>query len=516
LYKDTIAPVVTINSPTNNTYWNLAPYLNVSAFDPNLDTIWYGVNSINITLSNNTNQQLSSSIWNSLPDEGVFEVYIYANDTFGYLNDIFMLTLHKDVLIPTLIINSPLNNTYHKLPPIINVTVLDPYFYSLWYRVGTQNVALTNNTNQQLLDSFWNSLPEEGDFDIYFYANDSAGNVNDLFTLNLNKDITNPAITIINPDPFDLFGDIAPYFELSINELNLIETWYILYNLTWNSLNYTFDGLTGAINQLAWDEFWNGTVTISFFANDTLNNLGFSEVTVRKNRFAPIITIIDPPDNELLGIDAPNFTIYKAGLVLNTTWYYIDNKNFTFSGLNVTIDQIAWDTYGFSDVTITFYINNSLGQMGFDTITLRKDPDPPIATINFIPPFNNNSYCDIEPTFRVLVYEPNNHSIWYRVGTTNVFISNNTEITLLSAIWNSLPQGVFTIEVFANDRLGYMNDPLTLTFYKDTLAPKLVINQPYNYYYNAPPPINVSVYDPNFAPLSLTYTVVGYLPGSIT
>ena len=515
LYKDTVAPSVTINSPANNTFWNSAPFLNITAIDPNLDTIWYSVDNVNITLQNNEVLPLNDTIWSNLPAEGKFEIQIYANDSFGYLNDNYMLTLYKDVVVPTLIINSPLNNTYHKVEPIINVTVLDPYFDLLWYQVEAQEVELINNTSQQLLISIWDSISEEDAFTIYFFANDSAGNLNDLFKLDLNKDVRDPVITIINPDSDDLFGDIAPDFEISISESNLNQTWYMLYNQTWNSLNYTFNEFTGTINQTAWEEFWNGTVTIRFYANDTLNNLGFIEVTIRKNIFAPIITIVSPESNDLFGIEAPNITLYKAGLELDTTWYTIDNgaTNYTFFGLDVVINQAAWDNYGFGDVIITFYVNDSLGEIGYDTITIRKDPDSPEITIFFINPSTNNTYWDVEPTFRVSVYEPNNHSIWYRVGLTNVFISNNTDITLQSAIWDNLPQGIFTIEIFANDTLGYINDTITLIFKKDTLAPQLIINQPNDFtYYNSPPPINITVFDPNSGVPDCTYTVTGYSP----
>ncbi|GAJ05831.1 unnamed protein product, partial [marine sediment metagenome] len=257
---------------------------------------------------------------------------------------------------------------------------------------------------------------------------------------------------------------------LNVTDANLDEVWYQLNNGTVTTDNYTW---TSSISQTVWDQVENGNVSIIFYANDTFNHLGFANVTVRKNIDNPIITIENPQENELFGIIAPNITIYKSGTELNTTWYTIDYgvTNYTFFGLNVVINQAAWDNYGFGDVIITFYINDSLGKIGYDIISLRKDPDSPEITIFFINPSTNNTYWDIEPTFRVLVYEPNNHSIWYRVGMTNVFISNNTDIELQSAIWNDLPQGIFTIEIFANDTLGYLNDSITLTFYKDTLAP---------------------------------------------
>ncbi|MFX0007373.1 MAG: hypothetical protein ACFFAV_11695, partial [Candidatus Hermodarchaeota archaeon] len=513
LYKDTLAPTLLINAPMNATFYNSPPFFNVSAFDPNLDTIWYSINNINKTLTNNTLQQLDLSIWNGLPEEGEFQVYFYANDTFGYLNNNITLTLYRDIIAPNLIINTPSNNTYWKVAPTINVIVMDSYLHTIWYRVLGTNIILLNNTDQQLNSNIWENLPEEGEFTIYFYANDTSGNINNFSILKLHKDIRNPSITINNPKRNDLFGDIAPSFDISISETYLNQTWYTVVGGT---LNYSFIGFTGQINQGLWNEFSNGTVTIRFYANDTVGNLGIVEVTIRKNIYAPIITIISPGENELFGIDAPNFTIYKSGLALNTTWYTIDNgfTNFTFYGLIGTIDQDAWELYGFANITITFYINDSLGKIGYDVVTIKKDPDPPVISITFINPVSNNSYCSVEPIFRVSVYEPHLLKIWYKVGTITVEIPNNSDITLNSSIWDNLYQGKFVIEIFAEDLLGYVNDPANLTYYKDTLAPTLIINDPYHQaYYDSPPPINVTVFDPNF--LTLTYTVIGYLPSNI-
>jgi hypothetical protein len=510
LYKDTIAPSITINSPVNNTFWNSRPYLNITAIDPNLDTLWYRVGTTNITLSSDIEELLNDSIWDDLA-EGPFNIEIFANDTFGHVNNSYVLTLYKDITTPSLIIILPINGTIYNSQPSINVTVFDSYFHTLWYRVGNTNITLNNNTEELLDLTIWDSLPEEGTFFIYFYANDSVGNLNNTFVLTLYKDIKAPTIIINSPQSNDLFGVNSPSVSLNVQDTNLEGVWYQLSNGTVTTNNYTW---TGSISQAVWDQVGNGTVNIRFYANDTFNHLGFAEVAVRKNIKKPIILIENPQENELFGIIAPNITIYKSGTELNTTWYTIDYgvTNYTFFGLNVVINQIAWDDYGFGDVTITFYINDSLGKIGSDTITIRKDPDSPEITIFFINP-SNNTYSDIEPTFRVSVYEPNNHSIWYRVGMTNVFISNNTDITLQSAIWDNLPQGIFTIEIFANDTLGYMNAPITLTFYKDTLAPQLIINQPNDFTpYNSRPPINITVFDPNSGVPDCTYTVSGYSP----
>jgi len=505
LYKDTLSPEIIINSPEDSTHFNSRPRINITAIDPNLHTLWYRVGNTNITLNNNTEELLNLTIWNSLP-EGPFNIEIFANDTFGHFNNSYVLTLYKDTTTPSLIINLPINETTHNSRPSINVTIFDSYLDTLWYRVGNTNITLNNNTEVLLNLTIWDGLPDEGAFFIYFYANDSAGNLNNTFILTLYKDIKAPTIDIISPQPNDLFGDNAPPVSLNIQDANLNETWYHLSNGTVTTNNYTW---TGSINQTLWNQFGNGTVIIRFYANDTFNHLGFAEITVRKNVYNPIIMIEDPQDNDLFGIIAPNFTIYKSGTELNTTWYMLvgGSENFTFFGLNGTINQTAWESFGLGNITIRFYINDSLGKIGTDEVTIRKDPAPPQLTTTFINPTGNNTYCAVEPNFKITVFEANLDMLWYKVGNTSIAIINDTSFFLDSGIWNNLTQGKFIIEIFANDSLGYFNDAYTIVFYKDSIAPLIIINSPVNQtYWNVPPPINITAIDPN---LNLLYYMVG-------
>jgi len=510
LYKDTLAPEIIINSPEDSTHFNSQPRINITAIDPNLDTIWYRVGTTNITLTSDIEELLNDSIWNGLP-EGPFNIEIFANDTFGHFNNSYVLTLYKDTITPSLIINLPINETIYNSRPSINVTVFDSYLDTLWYRVGNTNITLNNNTEELLNLTIWNNLPEEGAFFIYFYANDSAGNLNNTLVFTLYRDVSAPTIIINSPQPNDLFGENSPSVILNVQDANLDQIWYQLSNGTVTTNNYTW---TGDINQTVWDQVGNGTVTIKFYANDTFNHLGFAEVTVRKLLDNPIIMIEDPHENDLFGIIAPNFTIYKSGTDLNTTWYTLNDgsTNFTFYGLNGTINQSAWESFGFGNITIRFYINDSLGNIGFDEITVRKDPDPPQLTITYIYPLQQDlPFSDTEPTFRVTVFDPNLHKLWYKVNTTIIELINNTDHTLDSGIWISLPQGYFIIEIFANDTLGYLNNSVILTYSKDTIAPMLTIHTPNDLgFYDTRPPINVTVFDQTFN--SLTYSVIGYLP----
>jgi hypothetical protein len=494
LYKDTLAPDVIINLPSDNSYWNSPPPINVSAFDPNFHQLWYKVNTDTIFLTNGLEELLNASIWSGL-GEGLFTIEIYANDTFNQINNSYVLTLYKDTITPTLIINLPINGTTHNSRPSINITVFDSYLDTLWYSVEGSTITLYNNTQVSLNLTIWDNLPDEGEFLIYFYANDSAGNMNNTIVYTLYKDIRAPIITINSPQTNDLFGENPPTVSLDVQDANLDKIWYQLSNGTIVTNNYTW---TGTINQTVWDQIWNGSVTIRFYANDTFNHQGSAEVSVRKNIFNPIIMIEDPQEYDLFGIIAPNFTIYLSGTDLNSTWYTIDNglTNFTFTGLNGTIDQDAWSNFGFDNITITFYINDTLGRIGSDSVIVSKDPDPPLITINS--PDDGIYYGD-PPDIQVTATDPNLDSVWYVVGANQVILTNGVSELLNSSIWDGLPQGQFLLKIYANDTLGYTNDTFILTLYKDTLAPFLVINNPTNQtYYNNRPPINITVYDPNF------------------
>lgn len=82
--KDTQAPVITINSPADgDVFGKTPPSFNITVTDPNLDTIWYTVDS-NFTIIDSTLiWTINQTIWSALP-EGSVTITIYANDTLGH------------------------------------------------------------------------------------------------------------------------------------------------------------------------------------------------------------------------------------------------------------------------------------------------------------------------------------------------------------------------------------------------------------------------------------------------
>jgi hypothetical protein len=472
LIKDLTPPVITINSPINNTHYSSPPDIDITAFDVNLDTVWYTVMGTKIILTLSV-EPLDLGIWNSLP-EGEFQILIFANDSAGNLNNSLTLTLFKDTLEPLITINSPLNNSYYNSTPTLNIVAFDPNLLSISYKVlSYAPIVLINNTDMLFNSSIWIDLPQ-GWFNIQIIAEDSLGNLNDSVILTLYKDTIVPEITINLPQTNGLYGNLPPDFDIFVIESNINNMWY---SLIGEPAIFIFSGTTGTIDQTTWDKFGNGTVTIRFFVDDIAGNLAYKDVVIRKNIFAPIITIYSPITDELIGINAPSFITYTSGTEIQETWYTLDNglTNYTFTGLNGTINQIAWDNFGSGPITIRFYINDSLGKNGFDEVVVIKDSDAPIILINS--PLNQTAFA-VSPLINLTVLEPNLDRVWYSVNSTIIDITGNLTQFLDSLIWDNLPQGTFIVELFANDTVGNLNHLLQLYLSKDTIGPNITIILP--------------------------------------
>ena len=197
----------------------------------------------------------------------------------------------------------------------------------------------------------------------------------------LEFDDSPPNITINSPNSNDLFENNAPNYDITILEENLDTIWYSLSNGTFTTINTTITLLSGIIDQKRWDTLPEGNVILRFYANDTLGRIRFAEVTIRKDVNAPIITINNPQDSDVIEAIAPNFNISIVESNLDKTWYSLNGgANITFTGLTGTINQTLWDALLEGNVVLRFYANDTLGRIGFQEITVIKrisQPSPP-------------------------------------------------------------------------------------------------------------------------------------------
>ena len=366
--KDVNAPIVTINNPQNSDVIGaVAPFFNIAIDELNLDKTWYSLNGGNNVTFTGLTGTINQALWAALP-EGNVVIRFYANDSVGNIG-ISEVTIRKDINAPIITINSPQNNdVIGATAPSFDITIDEPNLDKVWYSLnGGTNltfVELTGTINQAL----WAALPE-GNVVIKFYANDSAGNIG-ISEVTIRKDINAPIITINSPQNNDVIGATAPSFDITIDEPNLDKVWYSLNGC----INLTFVGLTGTIDQALWDALSEGNVIIRFYANDTLGRIGFAEVTIKKDVTAPVITIINPQNNDLIGATAPNFNITIEEPNLDKVWYSLNGgMNITFTGLTRTVNQALWDALPEGNVTIRFYASDSAGNIGFQEVTVVKE-----------------------------------------------------------------------------------------------------------------------------------------------
>ena len=179
-------------------------------------------------------------------------------------------------------------------------------------------------------------------------------------------------IIIYAPIAYSLYGTLPPLFNINITDPDFDFTWY---SLDGGFTNVYSNEILGTIDQTEWDKFGNGTVTITFYANDTAGNIVQAQTIVRKDTISPIITINEPVVAQQFDY-TPIFDISISEANLDEFWYTIDNgaTNFTISSLSGIISQAAWNAAADGPVIIRFYAKDLAGNIGTASVIVAKIP----------------------------------------------------------------------------------------------------------------------------------------------
>ena len=207
---------------------------------------------------------------------GTYRVILTVTDNNGESNfKIMEIDVKKES--PSITINSPNNNRgFANIAPNFNLSVID--YDSIWYTLDNGVTNTTCGTLGQIDPTLWNDLID-GTYTLRFYANSSAGFISTA-AISIYKDTTKPIINIIEPTSGNEYT-IIPLYEIVVTEVNLDSLWYMMDN---GILNIPITNYIGIIDENIWSALPYGPVTITFYANDTVGNLGFSSVIVYKNR----------------------------------------------------------------------------------------------------------------------------------------------------------------------------------------------------------------------------------------
>ena len=235
--------------------------------------------------------------------------------------------------------------------------------------------SLDGSSNKTILGNTTIPVPTDGQHYIQVFGNDSYGSMHASEGRYFETNTYPVDINIISPANNELLNGIAPNFEIFIGDLDLNSTWYSLDGIT----NIPFSGFTGVIDQTEWDKFSNGTVTIGFYANDSVNNISHKSITVRKDVLAPIITINSPQFGTVFSDLSPLYNISIDEVNLDSYWYSFDGgaTNYSISELSGATSESAWDALPNGHVTLTFYALDKAGNIGQKSIIITKQVETP-------------------------------------------------------------------------------------------------------------------------------------------
>jgi len=361
----TIVPSITIDAPFDNQgFADTAPIFNLTVND--YDSIWYTLDSGGTNTTCGTSGQIDPILWGGLSD-AVYTLRFFANSSTGNLNTI-AISIYKDTIDPVIIINDPdPGDDYLFTIPLYNISIMDLHFNSAWYTMdnGTTNIPIITPTGS--VDGIaWNALPP-GVVNITFYAIDDVGNLGSSYVIVNKLDPTPPTIVINSPTDTQV-ARLAPIFSLTIGAYDSI--WYTLDN---GATNVTC-GISGQIDPTIWGGLSDSAYTLKFYANSSVGVIGTAEVLIYKDTTAPVINIIEPDSGDEYTTSIPVYEITPIDLHRDSVWYTVDNglTNITITTFLGVINEDAWNALSYGPITITFYANDTVGNLGSSSVIVHK------------------------------------------------------------------------------------------------------------------------------------------------
>jgi len=321
--------------------------------------------------------------------------------------------------------------------------------------INAYDYSSTTSWDNGSLGNYWDDyggidVNDDGIGDIYYDVLPTGGSV-DNYPIWEDGDDLSPNIIINSPSMNNAFGVNTPTFDITINDESPINTTW--YTIDGGANNYTFSGLTGTVNQTAWDNKGTEIMTLRFYANDSLGHVGFKDVLIWKDLVKPMITINSPSNNYLCGVEAPTFSLAIDDPNLFETWYSLNwGDNITFT-TETQFDQTEWDKIGNSTVLLTFYAIDKAGNTNSSEVIVRKDAYLPDITI--LSPTPDEIFGITPPEFNISIIEEDLMSMWYTIQGIlgNLYFTELTG-TFDQDAWNNVSEGGITITFYAQDRAG--------------------------------------------------------------
>jgi len=373
---------------------------------------------------------------------------------------IFAVALFAALVIavaPTLTVVFPTNVNYTSTSLGLNYTITGAAD-TCWYSVnaGTTNTTITCGNNVTGLTA------AQGDNTWRVYGNDSGGLVG-TSSMAFYVDSVVPAIAYAGTD-VETSGSAFARSNIRINitatdaSIGLKNITVSLYNATALIYNATTTSSPNFVNQTGLPD---GTYIFNATAADKLNNVNSTLLSrsVRIDTTKPNFTVI-APGNISYGTTnrTINFTSSDAGVGVDSSWFYNETGNTTYTG-------VKYNNLSEGSHTFIFYSNDSLGNTNSTSVTFLIDLTNPAVTIHAPFAGSNHSNHTGEIFFNASVSDGGSGigAVYFSVMNGTEKVANITSTVESSGVYTGslnttdLADGIYNVTVYANDSVGNLN-----------------------------------------------------------
>jgi hypothetical protein len=450
---------------------NLTWWINASQTDGETSTLY--VSSILERDSSYTNM---SSFWNITTYE-----CISNNDCqIGYYCSANSCLLSPDTNNPTWSNNKTNVTSSTQAGDVVyfNITLSDEnpnkYIFSLYNGTSWYNYSPVSYSNNQEIRILKQINISSGVINWTWYFNDTYGNFNKTDTWSIEID------SYVEPD-----------LEIYYNDTTTLNS-STIYSKGSLSVNITFVGSNATIYLYNSSGFLNSTTSSSspFFVqysninpgsyffnasviatNLTTQNLETRQFNVIVDDVSPIVDIISPTSASI-GTNLINFNFSYIEPNLDTCWISNSSGNYSTSCYsNITNFGVHHGTN-----TLTFFVNDTYGNIGYDTVSFYSDLIAPTITLLNTPTgFITKSYVKLSAG--ASDYSLNNIAL-NLYNTIGLYSSISTNYTSISKTYQNLPDGIYYYNFTATDSFSNSSSSVTKSFIIDNTDPEIELKNP--------------------------------------
>ena len=378
---DNTVPIVTIDSPANNSTVGGIVDINVTAIENNLDRtelLINGTSMVNWTTNGTNTYPWDTASWS----EDIYNITAVAIDLAGNINSTYILvTLDKTP--PSVTIDSPADGSYVSGVIDINVTANDANFDRSELFIGGTSVVnwTTPGTNTYSWDT---TTYMDGVYVIEARAYDLAGNM-DSAQITITVDNTPPSVDIRAPDNNSFVSGNVD-IRVVVNEINLDHVDLYIngsLNATWTESDHTYT--------------WNSTVypdgtnvPISAVAYDLAGNMDNETIFVTVDNTPPSVQIISPDTGSWFNV--VNITVSWVGndTLAGIAYYEISVDSPT--GYMSVGTETSYNVTNLSEGQHIIYVRAWDNANNYDTssIMIYIDLTSPVVQITYIDPYGES------------------------------------------------------------------------------------------------------------------------------